>query len=581
MSRPVGSQATLNGNPVVWSGENYGWQSPESHNKLQEQGKFRTGTQALDRLTNAVVRLVGQDNIDKMTAGAENATAPARAIMALTEYLPLNSVGAARRFSDGIDRLTNIATQAVAEGTNTDPRIVGAVVTAGTALAGGASAAARRGARSFGTVATRQAQGRGIPNGIGRLRTAAQQRVQRVEAGQIGSVYNDRNNPTRALQQASEDAARSGGYVNEIKPGKYSVSETPRPTTFNAAPGTNSVGIGVRRPAGTGDVVGAGREARIRRPQDLDSPQPPGQPSPPRESTADYARRTRGQNERLSPEEQAFVERNMPESAEATAAQARGAARNYIDRPLDDLARDAGLTTHQGGGGAGRPSAMRSSSAVREVAGGISDSGTRRNAIANFLDQVGGGSRSSNPRTGLPEGRRPSDAAVRPDFGSVSSLPDNSVSQARPVSPRRSNRVTRALEAQEQRRAARENTEPREIRNARGEDYNSRFEQDNERVPQATGRGRIRPQAPDPRKVKDGRLVEPREGRTQDPVVDTRSPEARAVTGATLKEMLKRAVRRGDKAKADRIRELLKDLNARSSNEAPRSPRNSRAIGER
>lgn len=36
-SRPVGSKAVLNGKPVVWGGDNYGWQSPASFSKIPQQ----------------------------------------------------------------------------------------------------------------------------------------------------------------------------------------------------------------------------------------------------------------------------------------------------------------------------------------------------------------------------------------------------------------------------------------------------------------------------------------------------------------------------------------------------------------
>ena len=55
MAPQIGQRATLGGKSVIWSGENYGWQSPASHKKLEQQGKFKLGTQAIDRLGNAIV----------------------------------------------------------------------------------------------------------------------------------------------------------------------------------------------------------------------------------------------------------------------------------------------------------------------------------------------------------------------------------------------------------------------------------------------------------------------------------------------------------------------------------------------
>lgn len=43
LSRPIGSKAYRNGKPVYWSGDSYSWQSPESHQKLKDQGHFRAG----------------------------------------------------------------------------------------------------------------------------------------------------------------------------------------------------------------------------------------------------------------------------------------------------------------------------------------------------------------------------------------------------------------------------------------------------------------------------------------------------------------------------------------------------------
>jgi hypothetical protein len=49
----IGQRATLNGKPVIWSG-NHKWQSPTSYLKLQQQGKFNLGTQELDRAVSSV-----------------------------------------------------------------------------------------------------------------------------------------------------------------------------------------------------------------------------------------------------------------------------------------------------------------------------------------------------------------------------------------------------------------------------------------------------------------------------------------------------------------------------------------------
>lgn len=57
-NQPIGSESILNGKPVYWSGENYGWQSESSHNQLNQQGKFRVGTQAIDRFTSSASQAI-------------------------------------------------------------------------------------------------------------------------------------------------------------------------------------------------------------------------------------------------------------------------------------------------------------------------------------------------------------------------------------------------------------------------------------------------------------------------------------------------------------------------------------------
>ena len=47
-------------NGKVWSGQNYGWQSEQSHKKLQEQGEFRAGHIALSRLGSDVKHVYNQ-----------------------------------------------------------------------------------------------------------------------------------------------------------------------------------------------------------------------------------------------------------------------------------------------------------------------------------------------------------------------------------------------------------------------------------------------------------------------------------------------------------------------------------------
>lgn len=74
MAPQIGQRARLNGKDVVWSGQNYGWQSPTSHNKLEDQGKFKLGTQAIDRAIASIVNTTFSKNLVKSQQQLRNAT---------------------------------------------------------------------------------------------------------------------------------------------------------------------------------------------------------------------------------------------------------------------------------------------------------------------------------------------------------------------------------------------------------------------------------------------------------------------------------------------------------------------------
>lgn len=49
-NRPsIGQQAVLNGRKVIWSGDDYSWQSPESFNQLKQQGQLALGSSLVRR----------------------------------------------------------------------------------------------------------------------------------------------------------------------------------------------------------------------------------------------------------------------------------------------------------------------------------------------------------------------------------------------------------------------------------------------------------------------------------------------------------------------------------------------------
>ena len=58
--RPIGTPAVLNGQPVKWAGQNYGWQSEASFNQLEEEGEFRFGEITGQRIMSDVSQGIGE-----------------------------------------------------------------------------------------------------------------------------------------------------------------------------------------------------------------------------------------------------------------------------------------------------------------------------------------------------------------------------------------------------------------------------------------------------------------------------------------------------------------------------------------
>ena len=139
----VGQQAVLNGKPVIWSGQNYGWQSKSSHNKLKQQGKLRVGTQALDRLTSSATQALSKVT-PKVVKDAAKAygqrLAKSQQQQAATEQAIIDQGGiGAAYFSAKQDANGRRArdVEAVSKRLNIDPRIVNTAITAAeTALEG-------------------------------------------------------------------------------------------------------------------------------------------------------------------------------------------------------------------------------------------------------------------------------------------------------------------------------------------------------------------------------------------------------------------------------------------------------------
>jgi hypothetical protein len=123
MARPIGSKSTLKGKSVLWAGDNYGWQSPGSYKKLEQQGKFKLGAQFLDRLGSylgpAIQNIQGfQKEFRKATDKIPGMQAAERAVtgaMIQEDKLP----------SSVVARGGAVVAQRAGNALNIDPRIAG------------------------------------------------------------------------------------------------------------------------------------------------------------------------------------------------------------------------------------------------------------------------------------------------------------------------------------------------------------------------------------------------------------------------------------------------------------------------
>jgi hypothetical protein len=129
MANPkVGQSATLNGKKVVWSGQNYGWQSPASHKRLANDGKFKHGTQALDRVASSAKNFV-KDKLPGVAKAATNyknwSDESARRVAARDAKTTVGKgINAVKAVTNAPARAKDAAVQAVSNKTNVDPRIV-------------------------------------------------------------------------------------------------------------------------------------------------------------------------------------------------------------------------------------------------------------------------------------------------------------------------------------------------------------------------------------------------------------------------------------------------------------------------
>lgn len=141
--RPIGSEAVLNGEPVFWSGQNYGWQSKGSFDKLMDEGQFRMGGIAAQRFGNSITEAIPQEVKDFATEKITDATTAA------VDWYDSQSYENKRRYinptlniANGVVTLADQSLEFISEKTNTSRFITDELAMA--ALTGGGSAAVRR-----------------------------------------------------------------------------------------------------------------------------------------------------------------------------------------------------------------------------------------------------------------------------------------------------------------------------------------------------------------------------------------------------------------------------------------------------
>jgi hypothetical protein len=183
MSRSIGSRARLNGKEVVWSGQNYGWQSPATHNKLKNEGKFKTGAQQLDRIAQSVSRYIPEP-VKRYASAVQSAAAKnAEEGRRIRER---NPIGRIQNRIQSKPNATERVLQATSDKLNVDRRIVDTTVAAAQAaveakvgldalrvLPRGRGTSPHQAVKPASPV-TRQSAGRGVQNRI-------QQRLQQSQ----------------------------------------------------------------------------------------------------------------------------------------------------------------------------------------------------------------------------------------------------------------------------------------------------------------------------------------------------------------------------------------------------------------
>jgi len=140
--RPIGTPAVLNGQPVKWAGQNYGWQSETSFNQLEEEGEFRFGeitgqrimgdiTQGVGQVIESIPEPIKQTAVDVAKAGVTQA---AEAYYSLPLYQQ-QQLAAGVQFVGGGVKFAGGVMEEVSRMTNTSRFITDELVTLGTGKA--------------------------------------------------------------------------------------------------------------------------------------------------------------------------------------------------------------------------------------------------------------------------------------------------------------------------------------------------------------------------------------------------------------------------------------------------------------
>lgn len=124
-----------------WSGENYGWQSKATHDKLKQEGKFRAGTQEIDRVVSSGMQWATQNVPGVVNAVSSGLKTVGGAVGFAAQKLEESSpVGEALvKGTKGALDLYDQGVEFVSEKTNIDKRLVGLAGDVAISAAGGAA----------------------------------------------------------------------------------------------------------------------------------------------------------------------------------------------------------------------------------------------------------------------------------------------------------------------------------------------------------------------------------------------------------------------------------------------------------